>query len=212
VPYISGYKPAKNYQEDLRTVVLEQLTERRVLREVIAQSVLEVPAAPPHVNPDDVYEDIPAKRAASRKSENAWDARPPVDYVKLEAQNIALGLAGEKFVIDLERARLERAGKGWLAAQVKHISVESGDGLGYDILSFEKNSREILIEVKTTKYGEYTPFYVSRNELQVSREEASRYHLYRVHSFGPTPRLFAKQGALDDGFSLDAATYIARVS
>jgi hypothetical protein len=69
------------------------------------------------------------------------------------------------------RARLEVAGHGRLAAQVSHISVERGDGLGYDILSFEPDSRERLIEVKTTRFGEYTPFYVSANELEVSRQE-----------------------------------------
>src|SRR5690349_1285793 len=46
VPYISGYKPAVNYQQDLRSAVVAQLNSRRVLREALAQSVMRVPAPP----------------------------------------------------------------------------------------------------------------------------------------------------------------------
>jgi hypothetical protein len=212
VPYISGYKPASNYQRDLRDVVIAQLNARRVLREVIAGSVLEVPAVSEAPDPEAVFSEVPPSRGQRqrRESERAH-ARPAVDYVRLEANNIALGLAGEKFVLEVEQKRLERAGHSRLAAQVSHVSVERGDGLGFDILSFETDTRERLIEVKTTKYGEYTPFFVSRNELAVSKRQAGQYHLYRLHSFGAAPRLFRLVGALDESFALEPASYLARV-
>jgi hypothetical protein len=211
VPYITGYKPAVNYQRDLLLVASAQLEQRRVLRELIAQSVSEVPTATPVANPEEVFVDIPTLRERPTSKSAHPRVRPFVDYVAMEARNIGLGLAGEKFVIDLERTRLERAGQGTLAGRVSHVSVERGDGLGYDILSFEENSKEKLIEVKTTKYGEYTPFYVTKNELEVSRESAENYHLYRVYAFGGSTRLFSLPGAIHENLDLQAANYVARV-
>ena len=64
---------------------------------------------------------------------------------------------------------------GLIAYKVEHTSVLKGDGEGYDILSFEDTGAELLIEVKTTKYGHYTPFFVTRNEVEVSRRNSDRY-------------------------------------
>jgi hypothetical protein len=211
VPYISGYKPAFNYQNDLRTVVVGQLEARRVLRELVAQSVQAVPTVLNAADPTAVFTDVPPPREPSRTRRESTSHRAPVDYVQMEARNSALGLAGERFVIDLERERLERAGRSQLAAQVSHVSVEKGDGVGYDILSFEPNSREKLIEVKTTKYGEYTPFFLTRNELSTSQQHAQHYHLYRVFSFGTNSKVFALSVALDISLQLETANYIARV-
>lgn len=84
--------------------------------------------------------------------------------------------------------------------------------MGYDVLSFEASGRERLIEVKTTGYGRETPFYVSRNEVEVSRTGAERYHLYRVFAFRDAPRLFTLRGALASVCDLDPASYVARVA
>lgn len=212
VPSISGYKPAFNYQGNLRTVVIAQLEARRVLREVVAQSVEAVPAGIASGDPATVFVDRPPPVERPSRRSSAPALRDPVDWVQMEARNVALGLAGERFVIDLERERLERAGKSRLAAQVEHVSIDRGDGLGYDILSYEEDSRERLIEVKTTKYSEYTPFYVTRNELAVSQQYAPKYQLYRLYSFGSNSRVFRIPGALDAGLELDPVSYVARVS
>jgi len=66
--------------------------------------------------------------------------------------------------------------------------------------------------VKTTAYGQDTPFFVSRNELAVSREHDTSYHLYRVFTFRKSPKLYLWQGALDRGFALDPETYKARTA
>lgn len=104
-----------------------------------------------------------------------------------------------------------RAGQERLAAKIAHVSVTEGDGAGFDILSYEATGRERLIEVKTTAYGPQTPFFVTRNELAVSHEREREYHLYRVFGFRTTPRLFQKQGRLDDLFALTPEQYVARV-
>ena len=45
-------------------------------------------------------------------------------------------------------------------------------------------------EVKTTRYGKYTPFYISAGEVRFSGAHADAYHLYRLFEFRRAPRLF----------------------
>lgn len=74
-----------------------------------------------------------------------------------------------------------------LAEEVRHVSVLDGDGLGYDVRSFDHHGDERYIEVKTTRYARHLPFLVSRNEVDLSEEEPNRFVLYRLFKFG-TPR------------------------
>jgi hypothetical protein len=106
---------------------------------------------------------------------------------------------------------LIRSGKERLAGKIEHTSRVRGDAEGFDILSFEETGKERLIEVKTTKYGQETPFFVSRNELAVSEARLDRYHLYRLFRFKVSPQLFILGGALSRTCSLAATTYIASV-
>jgi hypothetical protein len=130
----------------------------------------------------------------------------------VEAANGSLGLAGEVFALRFEVARLIHAGKDGLAERVEHVSLSQGDGLGYDIRSFETSGDDRLIEVKTTKYGASTPFFVTQNEVTVSQRERERFHLYRAFDFRKSPRLFSKQGPLEQSFRLDPTEYVARIN
>ncbi len=85
-----------------------------------------------------------------------------VNYLAREARNASLGAAGEDFVMALEHRRLWEAGARRLAERIEQVSKTQGDGLGYDIASFELDGRESLIEVKTTSFGALTPFFASR--------------------------------------------------
>ncbi|MCP9825138.1 DUF3883 domain-containing protein, partial [Synechococcus sp. EJ6-Ellesmere] len=86
-----------------------------------------------------------------------------------------------------------------------------GPGAGFDILSYEETGADRLIEVKTTKYGRETPFFVSRNELAVSESEASHYYLYRLFGFNVKPRLFTLAGAFSESCRLSPSSYLATV-
>jgi Domain of unknown function (DUF3883) len=100
------------------------------------------------------------------------------------------------------------AGVGFeLAGRIEHTSR---DGEGYDILSFEESGRERLIEVKTTKYGRETPFFVSSNERAVS--ELHAYHLYRLFGFRVAPRLFTVSGMLQTTCWLSASTVLGHTT
>lgn len=92
---------------------------------------------------------------------------------------------------------------------VVHASVDEGDGLGYDIRSFEPDGTERYIEVKSTTFGERTPFFVSANEVRFSRERPRQFHLYRLFDFRDRPRMFQLEGSIDAHCHLDATTYKA---
>ena len=131
------------------------------------------------------------------------------DYLEREAHNQSLGLAGEQFALGYEHWRLVQAGQHRLADRVEHVSKTQGDGLGYDILSFDANGRERFIEVKTTSFGRETPFFVTNGELKRSNTAQDQFHLYRLFEFRKAPRLFDMQGAIEQHCRLDPVTYRA---
>jgi len=129
-----------------------------------------------------------------------------------EARNRELGLAGEEFVLRFERARLLAAGRARLAEKIVHVSKERGDGEGFDVLSFEESGEERLIEVKTTKYGRHTPFFLSRNEVAVSERKSDQYQLYRLFEFGEGTKLFGLAGALSQTCTLEPTSFVGVVA
>lgn len=110
--------------------------------------------------------------------------RPPVDYEERDRRNRGLGRDGERLVLEHERRYLTQNGRTDLATQVDPVCWTIGDGLGYDIKSFEPESgEEIHIEVKTTTGPAGTPFYMSAPELEYAHNCTAKYRLYRVYRF-----------------------------
>jgi hypothetical protein len=215
LPYISGYKPLGNYQALLLERVADYLSSNPRVIQVVGNSV-EKPAEPVPVSSYLDRVDEPPKPEdytypMVRERKGTPSSPVKINYLEREARNASLGKAGELFVVEFEKTRLVHSGKEQLAERIEHVSVLYGDGLGYDVRSFEKNGTDRLIEVKTTAGGKQTPFFVSRNELQVSREQERSYHLYRVFGFRKDPRLFSVNGALDKVCRLEASVYSARV-
>ncbi len=215
-PYIDGYKPRGNYQELLREEVERRLADRASLAEA-AEAVVTaaVTMQAPTGALADMIVPIPPRRPRTALYERA--RRPPaprrdVNYLEREARNTSLGLAGEEFVLALESRRLWEAGAKRLSEQIEHVARTQGDGLGYDILSYEESGRERLIEVKTTGFGAHTPFFASAREVTVSEERAGEYALYRLFRFRDDPKLFIVPGALRDRFELRAVQYRASVA
>ena len=64
----------------------------------------------------------------------------------------------------------ERAGKDWLARNIEQVSKTVGDHAGYDIRSYHADGRDRFIKVKTTRYGRYTPFYISNLVLALPHD------------------------------------------
>jgi len=213
--YIAGYKPLRNYQRLLYESVSSRLAGSHALTDYVHAQV-SAPATVPQV--DDILNalvDPPAPDPDQARYSTRLRERPTVqkevDYLAIEASNRSLGAAGEVFVVRFEIERLRRAGCTALAAKVERVTETQGDGLGFDVLSFETSGQERFIEVKTTAYGALTPFFVSRNEVAVSRVRGDRFHLYRAFQFRNEPQLFFKKGSLDQAFNLDPYQYEAMV-
>jgi len=210
-PYIRGYQPRMNFQRDrLFDVVLSLVGQRRELEDV-TQSAVERPAVPSdRADFARVLSKVPQRELVARESSPAY-LRAPVkrDYLAREAQNRSLGHAGEVFALAFERWRLVQLGVGQLADQVKHAALDEGDGLGYDIRSFDMDGQPRFIEVKTTAFGERTPFFVSANEARFARDHGDRFHLYRLFEFRTAPRLFELAGPIEQHCLLDPVSYRA---
>jgi len=212
-PYIDGYKPLRNYQELLSEVVEERLVGAVGLHRAAAAAVKRAVERPPVVgdvlgilvNPPRQEEDKPTLY------ESAARICRPVrrNYLEIESRNQTLGLAGEKLILEFEHKRLWQAGKKDLADRIEHVAATAGDHLGFDILSFETDGRERPIEVKTTRFGALTPFFASRNEVDVSEARDAEYQLYRLFNFTQQPKLFVLPGSLRKSCSLDPTQFAA---
>ena len=211
-PYLQGYKPRSNFQ---RSRLIDEVS-----RQVLAPGVLDDAALNAVQQPAVVADmsdfrkllrDAPRRELVAQEPSKVYGPRVAIkrDYLEREAQNRSLGSAGEEFAIRYERWRLAELGVHQLAEQVKHVSKEEGDGLGYDIRSFEPNGTERFIEVKTTRFGERTPFFVSANELRFARDNAPRFRLYRLYDFKAVPRMFELAGSVEQHCSLDPTTFRA---
>jgi hypothetical protein len=213
--YVSGYKPLWNYQGLLEEVVKAHLHARPALMRLAESDADRFVTPPPVGNILDRMVAAPSRREAARgrqvREPRGSPPRPLFHHMEREGRNAELGRAGEEFVLSFERARLSSAGRRPLAERVEHVSRTRGDGLGFDVLSFEPSGRERLIEVKTTKYGPYTPFHVTSNEVEVSRERADEYQVYRVFDFRKSPRLFALAGPIPHACHLTPTCYRAEV-
>lgn len=153
---------------------------------------------------------VPMSFAAKEQKSRSFIPKK-IDFIKQAKSQKKLGYAGELIVLKYEKDFLERAGKSNLMKKVKHVSDEEGDGAGYDILSFDLDGNEKYIEVKTTKFNSDTPFYLTDNELEFSKKEASNYYLYRVYDFDiqeNQAKLYILHGDLTNILSLKPQNYI----
>ncbi len=72
----------------------------------------------------------------------------------------------------------------WAAREIR-------DGTGYDIRSFSTDGRTRYIEVKATKLGALTPFYITSAELEFARRHRGEYAIYRVFDIdGDAPEFY----------------------
>lgn len=203
LPWLLGYKPRFNYQEALVAEVEGHLSG--------VAGLDAAPTAPPQVA-DDVSTTFvlpPSPRDAPRNAVMERLVRK-FDPAGRDERNRALGTAGEEFVIEVERRGIHAAGRPDLMDRVVWVSREQGDGVGYDIQSINpKSGEKLLIEVKTTRGGMTTPFYVTRNEEAVSRARPDEWRLYRVFNFAAAPRIFLLPPPLDRTANLAPATWVA---
>jgi Domain of unknown function (DUF3883) len=211
--YIQGYQPRGNYQKLILEVLEERLFSNRNLLELGAFEADRPIVVPECENILSALQSPPApkesKFVAKEPSPEVFRSPQPVNYLEREAKNRSLGDSGELFVIEFEKARLISAGREALAAKIEHTAKVTGDHAGFDVLSFETNGAERLIEVKTTKYGIATPFFATSNEVKISEKNSNQYSIYRIFSFAEVPRFYQLQGAISSSCQLTPSGYLA---
>ena len=205
LPRIHGYLPAWNFQGAIADAIgryldgdpnpipiaVEQLTG-------FADSQLLFVGAPPVAPPVNSK----AKKAFERVARK-------FDPALRDQLNRALGLAGEEFIYEHEQRELTRRDRRDLARKVRWVSREDGDGAGYDIRSYDASGAERWIEVKTTRGGNLTPFYLTRNENEVAKERPDAFRLYRLHDFPQNRGLFTLTPPLETVLQLEPLTFRA---
>jgi hypothetical protein len=203
MPWIPGYMPKRNYQNAIFDAIDRYLTRHPAILE-------RVPATPATATPPStVFVDAPTPTADAPIPDRLRHLVRKFDPVERDFRNRALGKAGERFVIDLEQRSLTEADRADLARRVRWVSVEDGDGAGYDIMSFDPAGRERLIEVKTTNGSARTPFYLSRNERDFAEQAPAEWRIYRVHLFAKDPRVFTIAPPLENAIKLSPETWRA---
>lgn len=207
-PFVNGYKPYPNIQASLRDRVREEILRREDLTNLafsrLTSSIPDVVGSASWIESQPPRVGLPPTLSIPGGRVGRWN------FVELEAMNRSLGAAGERAVLARERKLLVAAGQGRLADRVEHVSETIGDGLGFDIRSFEVDGTEKLIEVKTTSLGVHWPMMVSRNEVDVSTAESEHFHLYRLHDFRPDcVRFYTLTGDLRKTCDLQPESYKA---
>ena len=218
LPYITGYKPRGNYQGLLKETTETLLESSPELMHAIKMDVdkdaelqdidniLDAFVLPPA--PQNNSTSVCENQAGYGETESNFSK---INYLEREARNTSLGAAGEKFVLEYEKTRLMSIEKFNFVDRIEQVSETRGDWAGYDIRSFNDNGSDRFIEVKTTRYGIETPFFVTKNELGFSTKNSLDYNLYRVFSFRKAPKLFMLQGRLDKVCTLDPVQFRAQV-
>ena len=209
--WVPGYKPAFNFQASLVDAVVRWLDRHPnwlapAARMAIGPSPYAVRdeailwiGPPPTHSSATPPEELEQMTAIARK----------YNVAERDARNRALGRAGEERILAHERASLLAAGRTDLAERVRWVSHVDGDGAGYDILSFDTDGRDRLIEVKTTNGWERTPFHITRNELAVAEEHRDGWRLVRLWNFAREARGFELRPPLEAHVSLIATSYQA---
>lgn len=156
-----------------------------------------------------------ARNAREGISTQEFKSRKIPNYAERDQKNRQLGLKGELLVLEQEKKVLIQTGRSDLAEKVRHVSVAEGDGAGYDIQSFFPDGRNRYIEVKTTKGGISTPFYISPNEIAFSEAQAPCFCLIRVFDYDAERNIgnaFVVDGNLSESLVLTPTEFRASIN
>lgn len=138
-----------------------------------------------------------------------------INQERAQRNRTAIGRAGEQAVVEFEKRRLVSLMRPDLADQVDWVSQTQGDGLGYDVHSFDVVDGTVIdrfIEVKTTTGAIIKPFDISSNEVAFSIENPDFFVLFRIFEFdfhSSDIRYYCKSGSIEANFTLTPTGYLA---
>ena len=191
---ISMFENSKYFECTDKDIMLKFLKSDRYFSGTLDSRIL-LPAGEVHENEEEYGSysqikpekieiiDIPENIKKYKLTDKSNFIAKKTNYLELNKTKYYRGLLAEELVFNYEKQRLKEEGKEELSDQVKWVSKEIGDGLGYDIKSFQKigdEYQEIFIEVKGTSEDESQPFDITLNEYNLAKEKQKNYKIYRV--------------------------------
>ena len=212
MPNITGYQPRWNFQSLLEEEVLKYISENPHLEndfDYFSAYHFENKHLP-KISYEKWLVNSPKLKALKDFEVSYKSKISKVNYIEREQKNQSIGQFGEKIAIDYEVWRLKNIGNEELADKIEWTSNDRGDGFGYDILSLNEDGSKRYIEVKTTKLGKEAPIFFSKNELNFSLNKSSQFYLYRIFEVDKNPRIFIKNGSLNNICQAEPINYIGR--
>lgn len=136
------------------------------------------------------------------------------NWEQVNASRLKIGKRGEEFVYQYEQEKLKRLELEHLVEEIEHSSKVIGDGLGYDIKSFNRRGEPVYIEVKTTKGEFWSNLIFTRNELDFAKQNSQQFLLYRVYNFdeetGSGELYIGSYEVIETYFSFEPQSFVAK--
>lgn len=214
--YINGYKPRYNRQTLLILAVDDYLQQNPLSGQKTKSSIPTLVVDQQQKKIIDFAKIVAVPKPDASKSnlasspKTSYGTARNVDWESIAEMNREKGQKGEELVLAYERYRLANAARKDLADQVIWASKDQGDGLGYDILSFETDGSTRHIEVKSTTGGLQAPIYFTENERLFALENRNTFYLYRVYHLEKDPKITIHQGSYESFVDLAPAVYQGR--
>ena len=188
--YLSEYKDDRDNKRLVFKLSSWDVIPNLQLRNQIIQDIK------PDINAELVEESQPSFNSPNQQNINNGNRPARIIRNYDDIENKKLGDAGEELVLRNERKKLKNYTK--LLDKIDHISKKN-DSAGFDILSYTENGDELYIEVKTTRGGKETPFYLSANEYKTWETNISKYVIYRLYQYNPSSgaKLYKLSGDLE---------------
>jgi len=215
MPVVDGFRPLNGWPVALASAVQGHLeTKPETIDELWIASDASKVAVPVELDDSRMVlmpTPLPGEHDAAAPRAERWS--PPValdvDFRAREARDEALAIAGQRFVLAYERARLRETGFKTLVGKIEWVAQDRGDALGFHVRSFDEQGQPRSIIVKTTNFGARLPFALTGAELALGGELGAACCIYRVFAFSRQPRLFALPGPFDGRLSLMALEHRA---
>ena len=202
-PYIDGYKPRFNYQNELFQAISKKTEEIDLnLTDIIDNNLNKTKKSSKDLTPilTEVQPPTTINRKINPYEKIEFGRKTKKNYALIENNNKNLGRRGEELVLEFEKQRVTKLKLD--VSKVQWISEVKGDDEGYDILSLNDDGSARYIEVKTTTQGIDFHFFISGREVEFSRRNKDNYFIYRVFNLNKSPNFYTQKGYVIDSFEL----------
>ena len=202
-PYIDGYKPRFNYQNELFQAISKKTEEIDFdLPNIIDNNLNKTKKSSKDLTPilTEVQPPTTINRKINPYEKIEFGRNNKKNYALIENNNKNLGRRGEELVLEFEKQRVTKLKLD--VSKVQWISEVKGDDEGYDILSLNDDGSARYIEVKTTTQGIDFHFFISGREVEFSRRNKDNYFIYRVFNLNKSPNFYTQKGYVIDSFEL----------